>query len=135
MKLRLFVFVFIALILNGALVFAQTAAPIEIISVGMTLNTTGDSYDVKIGLKNVNNKNVEISMIFLNRDNVEIFSWKGFVIGQADEIVVKKSMTADIIDTARYLNLRISNAEDLRNDYIANRFMIPKYSDPESVYN
>ncbi|MDR0485396.1 MAG: hypothetical protein LBH29_01565 [Elusimicrobiota bacterium] len=130
-KLFLFITLFCAFFYYEGIVYGQEYPPVEIKSVGMLQSGSANSlkYDLRIGLKNVNNKNVEISLIFLDGGNTEIFNWKGYILPKTDEIIVKKSIPFNIMESARYLNIRVSNADDQRNDYIANRFMIPKYAD------
>jgi hypothetical protein len=133
MKVKLFLCIalFLSVFFYGGDVYGQGYPPIEVKSVGMLQSNSANSfnYDLRIGLKNVNDKNVEINLIFLDSADEEIFNWKGYILPKTDEIVVKKSIPYDIMKSARYLNIRVSNADDQRNDYIANRFMIPKDSE------
>ncbi|MDR3049945.1 MAG: hypothetical protein LBV16_08980, partial [Elusimicrobiota bacterium] len=83
--------------------------------------------NVKVSIKNAQNKEIEISFVLVNKNNEELASWKGFISPAMDEIIVRKSFPADVVLNARYLDLKIANLQDYRGDYISDRFVIPAF--------
>jgi hypothetical protein len=132
-KCKIFVASFAVLFLTAGFLFAQEySQQIELKSIGMiAVDDSQKDFNIKLDLRNVNNKELEISFILFDKDNEELMSWKGFISPLMDEIVIKKSVPADLISKARFIELKIANIQDYRGDYIADRFVIPAYTDSQ----
>jgi hypothetical protein len=125
-SMKKFVLVFVVFVVFAAAGFAQEYSPLELKSVGMIpTNEAKSEFNIKVDIKNVNNKDIEISIVLVNKNNEELTSWKGFISPAMNEIIIRKAFSADIVANARYLDLKIANLKDYRGDYISDRFVIP----------
>ncbi|MDR3244648.1 MAG: hypothetical protein LBT79_07870, partial [Elusimicrobiota bacterium] len=107
-KCKLFVASFAILFFTAVFLNAQEySQQIELKSIGMiAVDESQKNFNIKFDLKNVNNKDLEVSFILFDKDNEELMSWKGFISPSMDEIVIKKSVPADLISKARFIELK-----------------------------